>query len=297
MKVFLSHAASDSALATYLTESLGDKLGLTFFGMRDFPPGRPWIDQIKLGVAQSDVLWSIITPESAARPWISAECACFWYESKLTVPLLAGVGFDTLWDPMKAYTWVKLDDGSSVTRFLRAVADRTGTEPPEGVVPLANELAKEVARIQKRQALADLEEVFKRIARNLQSGTDNISPDDVRALVQGNRLDELMHLTKGENAAPVKQRQVAMSLLEVGRTGEAVAVARGIPNRAEVRTIAIQIVRRMPRGATLASEEWQALDRLYDRLRFPQRRDVLEAMDASGVAPLGRWTEGPGADV
>ena len=60
-------------------------------------------------------------------------------------------------------------------------------------------------------------------------------------------------------------------------------------NRAEIRTICSRIVERIPHGASETSSEWQALDRLYDRLGQPQRRDVLEIMDRCGVAPLGRW--------
>lgn len=296
VKAFVSHAASDAPIAVYLTESLGGNLGLDFFLMpRDAPPGLPWIDQIKLGVEQCDVLWSIITPNSATRPWISAEWACFWYQSKPTVPLLAGVGFETLWEPMKAFQSVKLDDATSVTQFLRSVADRTGCQPSSGVVPLAAEVAREVPAIQQRQLVANLEQVFGRLSRNIRSGADNIRPEDVRALVLGNRLDELLQLATSDEAAPVKQRQVATALLESGRTGEAGSLAAVIANRAEARTVAVQIVRRIPRGADSTSEEWQVLDRLFDRLRFPQRRDVLSAMDEAGIAPLGRWASGPGS--
>jgi len=295
VKAFVSHAAIDAPIAAYLTESLGSNLGLTFFLMpRDAPPGLPWIDQIKLGVNQCDVLWSIITPNSATRPWISAEWACFWYQSKPTVPLLAGVGFETLWEPMKAYQSVTLNDVTSVTQFLRSVVDGTGVQPSSGVVPLASEIVREVPAIHQRQWVANLEEVFGRLARHIQSGADNIRHEDVGALVLGNRLEELMQLATSDRAAPVKQRQVAMALLESGRTGEAGTLAAVISNRAEARTIAVKIVRRIPRGASLASEEWQVLDRLFDRLRFPQRRDVLSAMEAAGVAPLGRWAAGPG---
>ena len=295
MKAFVSHAAVDAPLAEFLTESLSTNLGVTFFIMpRDAPPGLPWIDQIKTGIAQCDVLWSIITPNSATRPWISAEWACFWYQGKPTAPLLAGVSFDTLWDPMKAYQSVLLDDVSSMTRFLKSVAEETGVQPPSGVRPLAGEVAREIPAIQRRQMIGNLEEVFRRLAANLRSGGPDVDSNDVKALVAGDRLDEVMQLAMSDEAAPVKQRQVAMGLLESGRTGDAGRLAMIMANRAEARTIAVRIVRRMPRGATMASEEWTVLEQLYGRLRFPQRRDVLDAMEQSGVAPLGRWAAGPG---
>ncbi|WP_290655581.1 toll/interleukin-1 receptor domain-containing protein [Kocuria sp.] len=292
MKIFMSHAAEDAPLATYLIEAVGGDLGLTFFVMpRDAPPGLPWIDQIKLGLEQCDVLWSLITQNSARRPWISAEWACFWYQSKRTVPLLAGVGFETLWEPMKAYQSVKLDDVSSVTGYFRSVADDTGVQPSAGVIPLARQVVREVPDIQRRQAVADLEKVFDRLARHIQSGSTNIRSEDVEALIRGNRLDEVMQVAMSEVAAPVKQRQVAQALLKCGRTGEAGALAEEIPNLAEARTLAVNIVQKIPRGAGLASEEWQVLERLYERLGPPQRRDVLSAMEKRGVAPLGHWAE------
>ena len=255
----------------------------------DAPPGTAWIDRIKLGLERSDELYSIVSPESLPRPWMSAEWACFWMQDKPTTPLLVEARVEQLWEPMRAFQSVNLTDVSSLAVFLRTISAKTGVEPAEGIRPLANEIVFEVPRIRARQALGDVERAAELIQANLHGGTDNINPRDVQTLIVHDRMEELLSLATSSHAASVKQRQVAVALIDLNRIGEAAQITEGIQNRAEARTVCVRIVERIPRGATEASSEWQALDRLYPRLRGPQRRDVLEAMDRCGIAPIGRW--------
>jgi hypothetical protein len=290
MMVFISHTAYDRPIAHFLKSALGPSLGVGFFLLPDdAPPGKAWIDQIKLGVDRSDELYAVVTPESLPRPWMSAEWACFWMQGKPTTPLLIDIRVEQLWEPMRAFQSVNLDNASSVAAFLRSIADKTGVEPAEGIRPLTNEIAQEVPRIRERQALGDVERAAGLIQVNLHGGTDNIQARDVETLIRHHRLEELLSMATSFNVASVKQRQVAVALIDLGRMGEAVRIAEVMQNRAEVRTICTRIVERIPRGATSASSEWEALDHLYTRLRGPQRRDVLEVMDRCGVAPVGLW--------
>src|SRR6266568_2970410 len=90
--VFLSHTAYDAPIVNFLKSVLGLQLGLNFFLLPDdAPPGGPWIERIKLGVKRSDELFSIVTPESFSRPWMSAEWACFWMQGKPTTSLLIDI--------------------------------------------------------------------------------------------------------------------------------------------------------------------------------------------------------------
>lgn len=292
MRIFLSHSSYDKPLATYLAEALGPALGVSFFVLPDNAPhGMPWIEQIKLGVHESDELWSIISPESLARPWMSAEWAAFWMQGKRTTPLLVGISIERLWEPMRAFQSVVMSDVSSVMRFVRSVADSTGIEPDEGVRPLVNEIVAEIPRIREREALRDLEGAVRRLSHSIRSGTSNVDPRDVQALVSRDRLAELLQIAAGDEAADVKRKQVAVALVDAGRVGDAVRVGDHMSNLSELRTIATSIVKAIPRGASEVSEEWEALERIHGRLRKPQRRDVLKTMERSGVAPLGHWAD------
>jgi TIR domain len=290
MMVFLSHTVYDAPTAHFLKSALGPQLGVGFFMLPDdAPPGSPWIDRIKFGVEHSDELYSVVTPESLPRPWMSAEWACFWMQGKPTTPLLIDVRVEQLWEPMRAFQAVNLADPTSVAGFLRSICSKTGVEPPEGIRPLTNEIVLEVPRIRARQALGDVERAAGQIRENLRTGTGNINAWDVQTLMLHDRMEELLSMTTSADAGSVKQRQVAAALVDLGRVGDAVQIAEVIQNRSESRTICVQIVERIPRGATELSGEWQALERLYSRLGGPQRRDVLEAMSRCGVAPLGSW--------
>jgi hypothetical protein len=291
MMVFLSHTAYDAPTARFLKSALGPQLGISFFLLPDdAPPGTAWIERIRLGLERSDELYSIVSPESLPRPWMSAEWACFWMQDKPTTPLLIETRVEQLWEPMRAFQSVNLSDVSSVAAFLRSISTKTGVEPAEGIRPLANEIVQEVPRIRARQALGDVERAAESIRANLRGGTDNIDPRDVKALIAHDRMEELLSLTTSPDAASVKQRQVAIALIDLNRIGEAARIAEVMQNRSEARTVCIRIVEHIPRGATEASSEWQALDRLYPRFHAPQRRDVYEAMDRCGIAALGRWT-------
>jgi TIR domain len=290
MLVFLSHTAYDAPVAHFLKGALGPQLGVAFFLLPDdAPPGSPWIERIRLGVERSDELYSIVTPESLPRPWMSAEWACFWMKGKPTTPLLIDTRVGQLWEPMRAFQSVDLADASSVAAFLRSICEKTGVEPAEGIRPLTNEIVQELTRIRARQALGDVERAAGLIRKNLRGGTDNINARDVQTLILHDRMEELLSMATSADAADVKQRQIAVALVDFGRLGDAVRIADVMQNRAEVRTVCTRIIERIPRGATEVSGEWEALNRLYPRLGKPQRRDALEIMDRCGVAPLGPW--------
>jgi hypothetical protein len=290
MMVFLSHTGYDAPIARFLKGALGPQLGVGFFLLPDdAPPGTAWIERIRLGVEHSDELYSIVSPESLSRPWLSAEWACFWMLGKPTTPLLIETRVEELWEPMRAFQSVDLADGSSVAEFLRSVSAKTGVQPAEGIRPLTNEIVYEVPRIRARQALGDVERAAERIRVNLFGGTGNVNSRDVQTLITSNRKEELLSIATSADAVSVKQRQVATALIDLSRFGEAAQIAEVMQNRSETRTVCIRIVERIPLGAAEASSEWEALNQLYPRLGKPQRRDVLEAMNQRGITPLGRW--------
>jgi hypothetical protein len=60
-------------------------------------------------------------------------------------------------------------------------------------------------------------------------------------------------------------------------------------DRAELRTVCKEIVRRIAAQPGDVTREWEALERLGSRLGRPQRRDVLDEMRRLGVEPRISW--------
>ena len=294
MRIFLSHAGSDAAVARYLNTCFERVLGIDVFMMPDdAPAGSEWMDVMRRGLQTCDELVSLASPESVARPWLSAEWACFWLQNKPCTPLLVGARLDQLWEPMRAYQAVDLLNPSLSFPFLKRLAALTGVQPAEGALPLAHEIAEEIPAIRHRQRLASLEQVVGRVAERMKSGKENVSPYDVTLMVEAQRMPELLRIVGSPEAQPVKQRQVAVVLVSLRRLGDALSIALRIHNRAESRNVALAVVRSMHRGLAVESEEWTFLFGLYDYLRAPQRRDVRDELIKLGIAPLGVWADDP----
>jgi hypothetical protein len=281
----------------HIKARLSDALGLGFFMLpQDAPPGSDWIDRIRLGLETSDELFSLITPESSHRPWIIAEWACFWLRGKPRTPLLVGARVSQLWDPMKTSQAADLLKPASCLPLLKRLASQTGVEPAGGLFSLAKDLADELPERRQRAARDAVGEAVAAVARKLRGGTSNVQPAEVQTVVEGDRLADLLEVVAEEGASDVKRRQVAVALVGLGRLGEALTVALQIMNRAEARSVAAHLVRRM--GVQLGSEsaEWQFLEGILPHLRPPQRRDILSEFDRRGIAPLGGWAGAAGPD-
>lgn len=297
MHVFLSHASADAPIAAFLKTCFARDLGVTIFMLPDeAPPGSEWIEQIRDGIATCDELFSLASPNSVGRPWMSAEWACFWLQDKRCTPLLVDVPVSKLWEPMRAYQAADLLNPTSSLPLLKRIADSTGTQPDDGVLRLAHSIADEIPQIRERQRRASVEQVVTRVGSNMMGGTSDINPEDVALLVEFERLPVLMDLALQSTASAVKQRQVAVSLVALGRMGEALRLATAIPNRAEARSVALAVARQMDRGLGPESEEWTFLFGIFDHLRPPQRRDVRDELLRRDIAPLGQWLNAPSLD-
>src|SRR3954447_26538512 len=101
MRVFLSHAHSDGAVARYLASAFREVGVRAFMLPDDAAVGAPWMDAILEGLRECDEAVSIITSDSVSRPWIGAEWACFWMQKKPVSALLAETRVDQLWEPMR----------------------------------------------------------------------------------------------------------------------------------------------------------------------------------------------------
>jgi hypothetical protein len=291
MQVFVSHATEDHPLAVYL-KGVFSEVGVTAFMLPDdAPAGASWMDTIRQGLADCDEAVYLLTPRSLGRQWIAAEWAAFWAQGKAGAPLRLGVPLEHVWEPMRMQQGAALDDHSGMARLLKRWAETTGKVPAEGVLPLAREIAAESVDIAQRLGEEALDKMLERFSRNIRHATSNVSEVDVANLVAAGRISDVVAVATADEAAPVKQKQVAASLLSSGRHADALRVAISIDSRAEAKNVALLVVNGMDSATSPDSGEWAFLEGIYGHLRDPQRRDVRERMQRRGVVPQGSWAK------
>lgn len=291
MKIFLSHAAADGAVAAHLKASFEDVGVSTFMLPDDAPAGSDWMDQIRLGLKSSSELLTLITPNALNRPWIAAEWASFWQNGLPTTPLLLNVELAQVWEPMKRSQAVNMLVPQDVNGLLRLFAKKTGVQPTAGVLPLARAIVSELPEIILRAKREDVTESINRLSTNVRGGTENIDEEDVFSAIDGSRIHDLVNLATSDSAAPVKQRQIAVAMVKAGRAGEAYKIATCIHNKNEIKNIAFALLETTHPNLGEEAEEWIFLKKIFEYLGKPQRRNVRERMITLGLYPFGPWVE------
>lgn len=127
---------------------------------------------------------------------------------------------------------------------------------------------------------------------NMQPGTDNVRTADIATLFREDNGPAWIVENALMSKAPVKQRQVATALVNLGALSAAIDIACAIPNRAEARSVGGELLRHIARGP----EEQRViglvqLGRLRMRLGKPQRRDIREEAASLGVELPREWNE------
>src|SRR5262249_3833864 len=109
MRIFVSHSHDDRALAESWKILLGHlHPGIDVWYSSDpdpwggVGPGR-WRERIGRELAKADMIFAVLTPESAQKPWIFWECA--WAmgrsERKHVIPILYGMHPEGLPGPLQ----------------------------------------------------------------------------------------------------------------------------------------------------------------------------------------------------
>jgi hypothetical protein len=132
------------------------------------------------------------------------------------------------------------------------------------------------------------EEALKTLTANAQYGTNNIDKRDVEIIVEGGKIAEAITIFTGPSA-PVKQRQFAIALVELGRFREAYSVSEAIGNKAEIKNVTLAVLRRMGPNAAADSEEWRFLCDVYGRFSDEQRNTVVAEMKKLKVTRRCAW--------
>jgi hypothetical protein len=137
-KVFISHIAEESGLATVVKDGIEDAFGgrvdaFASSDRRDNPGGDKWLDRLEreLRDPKTKMLVALISPASFTQPWISIELGAAWILHHAVFPLChSGQKIEQLPRPMQDFGGADLASDDSADRLIGALEKATGLRVP-----------------------------------------------------------------------------------------------------------------------------------------------------------------------
>lgn len=127
-RYFLSHAASDAALAAFVEEQLrrlvpnGDVFRTSRTGQ--IPVGDEWFRVTTDNLRTADCYIVLLTPNSVDRPWMWFEAGAGWMSTRPLFPVLAALSASEVPEPLKFFQLYSLeapDEASMIFKELGGV--------------------------------------------------------------------------------------------------------------------------------------------------------------------------------
>ena len=135
--VFISHVHSESELAIWIKESIGNILigGLSFFVSSDrsaIVGGDKWLDKIESALKDASIVLVLCSNYSILRPWINFEAGGAWMANKRVIPIChGGMLPSNLPHPLaslQAYVLSSAKDFKDLVELLASAADLKSPE-------------------------------------------------------------------------------------------------------------------------------------------------------------------------
>jgi hypothetical protein len=157
-KVFLSHDHRDAALAKAVAPAIQRAtLGQldVWFTSDEGPaggiqPGALWLDELRIQLEASGLLIALVTPQSAARPWLLFEVGFGVAQADCeVVPLVIGLAdLSDLPFPLAMYQAFSFSDLDAIRRFLQKLLARFDIRFDEEMVePVVQATARAVGKV------------------------------------------------------------------------------------------------------------------------------------------------------
>jgi hypothetical protein len=89
VKVFLSHAMADRALAQRVIKLLSTHSNSRVFTNEDIKPGERWQTKLLKRLENADVFVALLTPNSIADSWLLQETGAAWGLDKPIIPIVS----------------------------------------------------------------------------------------------------------------------------------------------------------------------------------------------------------------
>jgi hypothetical protein len=131
-EIFLSHAAADATLATYLANVIRTSVaGVDVFvasAPGGIPTGDEWLTTIRRQLRAADTYLVLLTPTSIERLWIWFETGAAWMSERRLIPVTAGgLKKSEVPQPLGAHQALELDNLADATQLFQdlriAIAD------------------------------------------------------------------------------------------------------------------------------------------------------------------------------
>ena len=133
--IFISHSSKDAGVAHSLIELLKAGLNLRDKQIRctsvdgfKLPAGANTDDVLKAEVRQAQAFIGLITPNSVASAYVLFELGARWGAGLHMVPVLAGVGPEALYGPLKGINSISADQIAQLHQLLSELAETLGLE-------------------------------------------------------------------------------------------------------------------------------------------------------------------------
>ena len=128
MKVFISYAHSDAALAKKIVATLA-AAGLEVWDDREILPGDNWAEQVAQALKESEAMVVLLTPEATRSRWVRHEIEYALGEarySKRLIPVLVGDPADFSQEDIPWILWrfqmIKLTEYDKEEEGIRQIA-------------------------------------------------------------------------------------------------------------------------------------------------------------------------------
>ena len=107
--VFLSYSHEDRAVAKLIHDFVTMRGGRVWMDCRSVCVGEDMLDALKKGLQASDALLALGTETSVKSYWVGWECGAAWAIRKPIFPILFGVQWNALPDPLGRLAWCSLE--------------------------------------------------------------------------------------------------------------------------------------------------------------------------------------------
>ncbi len=147
-KAFLSHAAFDAEIASFLKSELEARVtGLSIFRSSDptdLPPGVRWPAEIQKALGDAPAFLLLATSRSLARPWVWFESGTVWFRKIPIIPLCLGqIRKTNLPTPLSELQALNLDEPSDLSVLLESLGKGINVRPViEGIETFTSSLAE-----------------------------------------------------------------------------------------------------------------------------------------------------------
>jgi hypothetical protein len=132
IRIFLSHSASDEALATALVDCLlscmilkDEEIRCTSVPGHKLPVGSETAATLRDELGDTSIVIGLLTPKAIASGWVLFELGASWGARKNLVPFLAGgLAFKDLPGPLSGHHAVRLSDKNGLAQAVEEISTK-----------------------------------------------------------------------------------------------------------------------------------------------------------------------------